>query len=201
MGGLPDSGGLGGDLQVGHQCAVIEDKQLQVGALEDLGGQLGRLHIRVVVILAHQAMEKGRAAAQWMMAQMVHQVCHDHPCRQGNQLHVPTPLFWWKNEGRRIKIVRPCLKENTLYTCSMVKVTDGFRIKQHMGLFYNMSNADFANHISKAPHLCVDMLSSLLALFIHSQISFMITNRATLFISHNSLASTPKVASNHERQL
>lgn len=51
--------------------------------------------------------------------------------------------------------------------------------------------SDLANHISKAPHLCVDMLAYLLAPFTQSQISFMITNRGTLFVPHNSLASTP----------
>lgn len=42
------------------------------------------------------------------------------------------------------------------------KYNDGFRIKQHMGLSFIKHLMQ--NHISKGLHLCVDMLSSLLAL-------------------------------------
>lgn len=101
--GLSNGGSLGRDLQVGHQRAVVEDKKLQVGAFEDLGGQLGRLHVWVVMIFAHEAVEESGAAAQGMMAQMVHKVCHDHPCRQRDQLHVSATLFWWEKKDGRMK--------------------------------------------------------------------------------------------------
>lgn len=84
---------LGGDLEVGDERAVVEDEELQVGAAEDVRGQLGGVHEGVVVVLAQQAVQDGRAPAQRVVAQVVHQVRHHHPRRQGDQLQVPPPLL------------------------------------------------------------------------------------------------------------
>lgn len=93
MRGLTCGGRLGWDLKVGHQRAVVEDEQLQVGAFKDLGGQLRRLHIRVIVVFAHKAMKESWATAEGMVAKMVHQMSHDHPRRQRDELHVSTALL------------------------------------------------------------------------------------------------------------
>lgn len=49
--------GIRGNLQVRHECAVVEDKELQVRALEDLWGEFGRLHVGVVMVFVNHAMQ------------------------------------------------------------------------------------------------------------------------------------------------
>lgn len=85
---------LGRDLEVRDESAVIEHKQLQVGATEHFRAQLRGLHVRIVMVLAQEAVENGRAPTERVVAQVIHQVSHDHPRSERNQFQIPPPLLW-----------------------------------------------------------------------------------------------------------
>ena len=45
------------------------------------------------MVLIDQAVQEGRAAAEWVVAQVVHEVRHHHPSCQWDQLHAPPLLL------------------------------------------------------------------------------------------------------------
>jgi hypothetical protein len=63
-----------GQLDEGHQTAMVEDKELQVGGLKDV--RLEVVKVRQVVVLLHGGVESRGTQAHGEVTQVIHQVRH-----------------------------------------------------------------------------------------------------------------------------
>lgn len=77
---------IGADLEAGEQRGTVQDEELQVGCVEELGGEVSALAVRVVLVLTHLTGQSGRTScAQGEVRQVIQQVRHQGPSSDGDQ--------------------------------------------------------------------------------------------------------------------